>query len=569
MKIVYLVACIISLFELILFYESSPRNLNKNFLLLYTTTLISNIGYSLLVFTTTLEAALIGNVFSYFGSIFTLFFMFLVIVEMCRKKLPVALSFLLFFISLGITAMVATTGINHFFYTEVSLGKLYGLTIIKSKNGPGMFIYLVYIGLMNISSMGIIIVTILQKKKVSAKTLLTLLGMIIFGTLAYVIPLACGVKLNLMPFTYITLQTYFLFFAFKANSYDIADNLMNVYKQRDGYGYIAFDHKKQLLGYDSFAKSVFPELREMRIDSMIPESYTNIIDKLRYNYESWNWNENCNKDFKILNNDKAIICTIHPMSSRLRRRGYLLELRDDTEQQNYINSISEFNKELSHMVSEKTSQVTSMQDSIIRGMAMMVESRDNSTGGHIARTSDSIRIFAQELLKHREEYPQITPEFCNLLIKAAPMHDLGKIAVDDSILRKPEKFTPDEYEMMKTHAQKGAVIVNEVLRESTDEDFKRIAVNVAHYHHEKWNGEGYPEHLKGEEIPLEARIMALADVFDALVSKRCYKNSMDFDHAFDLIQQDLGKHFDPTIGKLFIECRPQIEEYYKAVLQSQ
>ena len=151
MKIVYLVACIISLFELILFYESSPRNLNKNFLLLYTTTLISNCGYSLLVFTTTLEAALIGNVFSYFGSIFTLFFMFLVIIEMCRKKLPIAIGLLLFFVSLAITAMVATTGVNHFFYTEVSLGKLYGLTIIKSKNGPGMFIYLAYIALMNIS----------------------------------------------------------------------------------------------------------------------------------------------------------------------------------------------------------------------------------------------------------------------------------------------------------------------------------------------------------------------------------------------------------------------------------
>ncbi|MBP5602600.1 MAG: HD domain-containing protein, partial [Treponema sp.] len=283
----------------------------------------------------------------------------------------------------------------------------------------------------------------------------------------------------------------------------------------------------------------------------------------------WNWNENCNKDFKILNDDKAIICTIHPMSSRLRRRGYLLELRDDTEQQNYINSISEFNKELSHMVSEKTSQVTSMQDSIIRGMAMMVESRDNSTGGHIARTSDSIRIFAKELLKHKEEYPEITQEFCELLIKAAPMHDLGKIAVDDSILRKPGRFTPEEYEQMKTHAQKGAVIVKEVLSESTDKNFVRIAVNVAHYHHEKWDGSGYPEKLKGEAIPFEARIMALVDVFDALVSKRCYKNSMDFDQAFDLIQQDLGKHFDPTIGKIFIECRPQIEEYYKAVLQSQ
>ena len=565
MKIIYLVATFISLFELIIFYETSPLNLNKNFLLLYVTTLISNFGYSLLVFTTTLEAALIGNVFSYFGSICTIFFMFYVIVEMCGKKIPLPLGFLLFGYSIAVTVMVATTKMNHFFYKEVVLSKLYGLTIIKTKNGPGMFLYLSYLAIINISAIIIILVTILQKKKASKRVLFSLLGMIVFGTLAYVIPVSLGVKFNLMPFTYIILQTYFLRFAFKANSYDLIANLMNVYKQRGGYGYIAFDHKKRLLGYDDFATEVFPQLKEIRLDSMIPEICTSMIEKIHYNDENWNWNENCNKDFKILNQDKAFICTIHPMTSRMKRTGFLLELRDDTEQQNYIKSISDFNKELSRMVREKTTQVTSMQESIIRGMAIMVESRDNSTGGHVARTSDSIRIFAQELLKHKNEIPEITQEFCDLLIKAAPMHDLGKIAVDDSILRKPGRYEPEEYEKMKIHAEKGAVIVQEVLRESTDKEFERIAENVAHYHHERWNGEGYPDHLKGEEIPLEARIMALADVFDALVSQRCYKNAMDFDEAFELIQQDLGKHFDPIIGKLFILCRPQIEKYYNSV----
>ena len=141
MKIAYLAACFISLFELILFYESSQLNLNKNFLLLYTTTLISNLGYALLVFTKTLEGALIGNIFSYFGSIFTIFFMLYVIIEMCGKKMPLWLGLLLLAFSVAITIMVATTELNHFFYKEVRLDKLFGLTIIKTKNGPGMFIY--------------------------------------------------------------------------------------------------------------------------------------------------------------------------------------------------------------------------------------------------------------------------------------------------------------------------------------------------------------------------------------------------------------------------------------------
>ena len=146
------------------------------------------------------------------------------------------------------------------------------------------------------------------------------------------------------------------------------------------------------------------------------------------------------------------------------------------------------------------------------------------------------------------------------------MHDLGKIAVKDEVLTKKGKYTPAEYAEMKKHPAEGAKIVRSILTGVEDDDFVNIAENVAHYHHEKWNGEGYPEGLKKEEIPVEARIMALADVFDALVSKRYYKDAYSYDVAFGIIQDSLGSHFDPELGKVFIKCRRELEglyDYYK------
>ena len=216
---------------------------------------------------------------------------------------------------------------------------------------------------------------------------------------------------------------------------------------------------------------------------------------------------------------------------------------------------------------EKTKRLIAMQNSVLTGMATMVESRDNSTGGHIRRTSDCVRVFAEELL-NGPSTPSTssgtagTPQFYENVVKAAPMHDLGKIAVPDAILQKPGKFTNEEYEKMKSHSAEGARIVENVLSEVDDLEFKKIAINVAHYHHEKWDGSGYPDHLQGQEIPLEARIMALADVFDALVSKRCYKDSFSYDKAFQIIEESLGTHFDPELGKQFIACRPKLEQLY-------
>lgn len=227
-----------------------------------------------------------------------------------------------------------------------------------------------------------------------------------------------------------------------------------------------------------------------------------------------------------------------------------------------ILELDDLRKNLAEKLDERTQHIRHIQQMMVLGLATMVESRDNSTGGHIKRTSMVVEKFAEKLTASGYG---LSPSFLKMVVRAAPMHDLGKIAVDDRILRKQGKFTDEEYEEMKKHSHEGARIVKQILEGVEKDDFVKIAVNIAHYHHEKWNGTGYPTGIAGEEIPIEARIMALADVFDALVSKRCYKDSFSYDMAFKIIEESIGSHFDPELGKIFITCRPELEELYNSM----
>ena len=196
------------------------------------------------------------------------------------------------------------------------------------------------------------------------------------------------------------------------------------------------------------------------------------------------------------------------------------------------------------------------------GIASVVENRDDSTGGHVKRTSDVIRILIDVI--REKNILELSDNFCDDLIKAAPMHDLGKIGIDDKILRKPGRLTEEEFATMQSHVVKSAHLVEQILNGVEEEHFVKVAFNVARYHHEKWNGMGYPDKLKGEEIPLESRIMAIADVYDALVSKRCYKEPMSFEQAYSVMIESMGSHFDPNLEQVFILSRNKLEEYYSS-----
>ena len=207
--------------------------------------------------------------------------------------------------------------------------------------------------------------------------------------------------------------------------------------------------------------------------------------------------------------------------------------------------------------------VLKMQDGLITLIADMVEDRDSDTGYHIQKTASYVRIIMDGLKRKGYYAEQLTPQFVEYVVKSAPLHDTGKIKISDTILNKPGRFTPEEFEIMKKHAVYGKEIIDKAISTVEGESYLREASNMAGYHHERWDGKGYPNGLKEEEIPLSARIMAVADVFDALASKRVYKPAFPLDEALRIIEEGKGTQFDPRCVEVFLEAVPDIEAVLK------
>lgn len=207
-------------------------------------------------------------------------------------------------------------------------------------------------------------------------------------------------------------------------------------------------------------------------------------------------------------------------------------------------------------------ELSKYHDEVVMGFATLIENKDDNTGGHVKRTTLYVDFLEEELLKRGFYKKELTKDYRNNLRMAAPMHDIGKIGIPDAILQKPGKLTPEEFDLMRQHTVKGGKIIQETFGNLGNDQYEKIAYEVARYHHEKWNGKGYQEGLKAEEIPLSARIMAVADVFDAVSEKRCYRDAMPLDQCFAIIEKGIGEDFDPVIAKVFVENREKIEKIY-------
>ncbi len=210
---------------------------------------------------------------------------------------------------------------------------------------------------------------------------------------------------------------------------------------------------------------------------------------------------------------------------------------------------------LEQQVQMQTREVAMIQDATILAMASLAETRDNETGNHIRRTQNYVRALAQRLQYHPRFAAFLNRHIIDMIYKSAPLHDIGKVGIPDRILLKPDKLTPEEFEIMKTHAALGcnAIMEAEKLIETSSHNFLQYAREIALGHHEKWDGSGYPQGLKGEKIPVSARLMALADVYDALISRRVYKEPMSHEAASEIIFNGRGTHFDPDVVDAFSE----------------
>jgi putative two-component system response regulator len=216
------------------------------------------------------------------------------------------------------------------------------------------------------------------------------------------------------------------------------------------------------------------------------------------------------------------------------------------------------NAYLENEVAKRTAELSAVQDVTIMAMASLAETRDSDTGNHIRRTQYYVKVLAEKLSTHPRFRSYLTTSAIDTLFKSAPLHDIGKVGIPDRILLKPGKFTPEEFEIMKSHTTLGRdAIVRAEQQLNLKVDFLNCAKEIAYFHQEKWDGSGYPTGASGDAIPISARLMALADVYDALISRRVYKEGMPHERAAAIIVEGRGTHFDPDMVDAFVDLQDE------------
>lgn len=568
-QIYYALVSLISFALLLVYIYRWQKHFDVHMTVAFVFIPIVNIAFFLMYSTPDTEAAVVALKVVYSAACFLPWMIMMCVASLCRIRINRIIRLLTFVLNAVIYGFVITIGYNSLFYKSVTVEEIGSAFVMKKEYGPIHTVNYIVIVLHLIVDVAMILYAYRKKKQVSRLVLL-LLFVPIPVTIAgyYVNHYTSGQGVEIIPALYVFAQIIYLFIVHRMVLYDVSDMVVETMVESGKTGFITVDFKKRYLGSNETAGTVLPDLKTLAVDGPVGAT-----EELKATVETWidRFREDPDPDNVIYYNcpgdsgpdsERIIAVKVNYLYDGRRRRGYQLFLEDDTQNQRYISLIGKYNSDLQKDVAAKTARIEEMHDRLVLGMAAMVEGRDNSTGGHIRRTSEGVRILIG--LMRRDGKLELTDEFCKDIIKAAPMHDLGKIAVDDAVLRKNGPFTPEEREKMKKHAAEGARIVHEILKDSDDEYFHIIAENVAHYHHERFDGTGYPDGLRGDAIPLEARIMAIADVYDALVSKRVYKEKMSFEEADRIIIEGMGTQFDPGLRSYYEQARPELESFYSS-----
>lgn len=477
-----------------------------------------------------------------------------IVCELCKSPKKFVLEILTFF-AVILTAIICTTDMTGLFYQEYNFNPI----TLNVEKVYGIFhsVYYSYIAIAFLLTFYVIFIN-LKKKNIPVR----LITLVVIMEITMVLSISLGdllkIDFNFDVIGILIINGLMINLANRIPLYDVEVSVYERIEKDRVLGVAVADKSQRLLGYNAAMLDMIPEFAEEKVDCVLSDTfkYSNLLKEMVEEYESTK--QEVMRE--VQSGEKWYCFELYSLIFHNDEAGYQIFVRDITEKNKYIHQLEIYRNELKEDVSKKITKIEVMKDASLVGIAELIESRDGSTGGHVKRTSKVVNILTKSLIKHHTY--DVSPYFYAIVEKVAPLHDVGKIAVDDEILRKPGKFEPDEYEKMKAHAASGGLIIRRILKEIEDEEWLDVATNMATSHHERWDGSGYPYNLSGTDIPLEARIMAVADVYDALVSKRCYKDSFDFDKAKNIILEGMGTQFDPTLKDIFIECLPQLEEYY-------
>ncbi|MBP5198689.1 MAG: HD domain-containing protein [Lachnospiraceae bacterium] len=533
--------------------DMRTRRMNYYFSFIHFAFFLANCGYLGLALSTNLEQALTANKATYIGGCFATPIMFFAICYVCNYRVGKWVRFFLYAYCMFVYVLVLRSDFNDFYYKKVEFGQAYGVSTVFNEHGPGYkFFYILLFGFI-FSAVALLVYTYLLKSTVSRKNVRILLAMEVVTISVFVIGRNVAPDFEFMPGVYVIDGILFLYLNRRLALYNVQDNITESLLKKDNYAFVMFDNTYRYLGSNTVAFDIIPGIEKCRVDSKIQKG-----DMLDF-FVDWidEYSNNALFSTGYYNGGKYYEVTVDRIWYNDKAKGYLVELADETSKHNYVDLLSKYNKELEDRVNKQDI----LQHKMLIGMANIVENRDYLTGGHVKRTSDVVRILIDTI--RQEKLFNWSDEFCDNIIKAAPMHDLGKIVVDDSVLKKVGYLTDDEFAQMKKHPEKSVEFITEMFSGMEDENFLEVALNIAHYHHERWDGTGYPEGLKGEEIPIEARLMAVADVYDALVTERCYKAAMDFSEADAIMEEKMGPHFDIQFKPVYELSRERLEAYYR------
>lgn len=515
-------------------WKSRPQMLLMIFVI---STLINFVGYLFELQSTNKETALIAVKFIYLGKPFISLSMILFVLEYCKVKINKVITYILVCIHVGIMFLVFTCEHHSLYYSKIEYTYEGVFPHLVFKHG---IIYNLYTVLMFFYTVCILVVCfkryfkmddVIEKRQITY--LLEMSAVTMAGYIAFLAKLTYGYDTTILGYLISTIL--FLLSIFRYNLFDTLSLAKDTVIDNFADGLIVLDRSDKLIYYNVPAKTIYPQLSSNE-----------------YMVAVYDIKKHCEDSQKIYLNKSIYSVAGRDIIHNKNLCGKMYVISDVTDSYNYT-------VRLQRDVSEKTKEIVKIQHSVIASFANMIEARDGITGLHIKRTSAYVEIIVKELQKSSDYKDILTDEYASKIIDAASLHDIGKISIPDYILKKPGKLTDEEFDVIKTHPGVGADIIDETLTEVEGNEYLCIARDMAHYHHEKWNGTGYPCGLKGEEIPLCARIMAIADVYDALRSKRSYKEGFSKEKSRNIILESSGSHFDPKIVDAFMANIQEIE----------
>ena len=465
-----------------------------------------------------------------------------------------------------------TSFLKHWFFKFYRPGLTSGIPYLNKKGTWGYFIYEAFNVSLLILTTFIVFKTIGKRAAADKINQVILYFLIAIPDVAFFIErIVCNFgALDVFPFVpigFLIADVLFVYLLIGRRLCDVNDLASNAFFDFMNTPAVVVDSRKNILNYNENAKALFPSLSASSIGQPVEDSIPieivcailNIVSRGKKQDFSVIRIESLESDL-IEYSGKVYQVRGCRLVSGGKFKGFIIWFSDVTLVHSYAN-------ELQKEVTDKTQELrlsflrlNNLRDSLVLGFSYLSEVHDESTRGHLQRTSIYTQIIAQELYDCGTFKEVIDQEFIDTIGKVAPLHDIGKSFIDSAIFNKPGKLDKDEIVVMKRHTVLGADFLESMLKVDRDSLYANMAIEIARYHHEWYDGSGYPGGLRGHEIPLSARIMAVADTFDALVTERPYKRAFTTEEAFDIIDEESETHFDKTVTAAFFRCAERVEE---------